>query len=234
MQIAICDDNKIERALLKTYCLRYLKESYVWEIAEYDSGESFLRDNKAQILLLDIEMDGMSGIAVKEKMRERRSETQILFITSHGENMPDAFGKNVSGFLEKPVTYDEFKKQMDRVMQDIAQLQKKICVQVVNGFRNIEIKNILYMEAKQKYVDVKTVDGTIAVMDRKGIGQWGQELEKYDFLSPHRSFLVNLSQVKKVDEMFVHMNNGDKIKLSRDKKQEVRRKFYHYLEKNAW
>ena len=234
MQIAICDDNKIERALLKTYCLRYLKESYVWEIAEYDSGESFLRDNKAQILLLDIEMDGMSGIAVKEKMREMRSETQILFITSHGENMPDAFGKNVSGFLEKPVTYDEFKKQMDRVMQDIAQLQKKICVQVVNGFRNIEIKNILYMEAKQKYVDVKTVDGTIAVMDRKGIGQWGQELEKYDFFSPHRSFLVNLSQVKKVDEMFVHMNNGDKIKLSRDKKQEVRRKFYLYLEKNAW
>ena len=54
------------------------------------------------------------------------------------------------------------------------------------------------------------------------------------FFSPHRSFLVNLSQVKKVDEMFVHMNNGDKIKLSRDKKQEVRRKFYLYLEKNAW
>ena len=111
-----------------------------------------------------------------------------MFITSHGENMPDAFGKNVSGFLEKPVTYDEFKKQMDRVMQDIAQLQKKICVQVVNGFRNIEIKNILYMEAKQKYVDVKTVDGTIAVMDRKGIGQWGQELEKYDFFFAAQKF----------------------------------------------
>ena len=82
MQIAICDDNKIERALLKTYCLRYLKESSVWEIAEYDSGESFLRDNKAQILLLDIEMDGMSGIAVKEKMRDAIGNADIVHYKS--------------------------------------------------------------------------------------------------------------------------------------------------------
>ena len=61
MRIAVCDDDKNAREVLKTYCGRFAAEFQIdCQVTEYASGEELLRDSSSDVLLLDVEMPGMA------------------------------------------------------------------------------------------------------------------------------------------------------------------------------
>lgn len=70
---------------------------------EYERGEDLLENLNADILLLDIKMDGLDGIEIKNILQHQKSRTGILFLSNYLEAIPEAFGRQVYGFLKKPV-----------------------------------------------------------------------------------------------------------------------------------
>ena len=103
MRIGICDDCEEDLISLKDICNQYGHT----DITLYHSGEELLADpnsSKLELLFLDIEMDGQSGLEVKDILEHTNAFTFIVFCTSHTECMMDAFGQNVISFLSKPFT----------------------------------------------------------------------------------------------------------------------------------
>ena len=85
-KIAICDDSAADQNFIKELTMRWAsKGRLALRIDTFPSAESFLfhyaEDKDYDILLLDIEMDGMDGISLAKKLRQDNDKIQILFIT---------------------------------------------------------------------------------------------------------------------------------------------------------
>ena len=115
IRIGICDDSDHDRHYLKSIIKNYFKGREIEpEIVEYGSGEEFFRKPDVEILFLDIEMNALDGIMVKNELQKLQAETRIVFTTSHNDLMRDAFGKQVFGFLVKRVSPKEVEKVFKR------------------------------------------------------------------------------------------------------------------------
>lgn len=115
IRIGICDDSDHDRHYLKSIIKNYFKGREIEpEIVEYGSGEEFFRKPDVEILFLDIEMNALDGIMVKNELQKLQAETRIVFTTSHNDLMRDAFGKQVFGFLVKRVSPKEVEKYLKR------------------------------------------------------------------------------------------------------------------------
>ena len=118
IRIGICDDSDHDRHYLKSIIKNYFK-------VEYGSGEEFFRKPDVEILFLDIEMNALDGIMVKNELQKLQAETRIVFTTSHNDLMRDAFGKQVFGFLVKRVSPKEVEKYLNAILKD---LEEENCV----------------------------------------------------------------------------------------------------------
>lgn len=59
------------------------------------------------------------------------------------------------------------------------------------------------------------------------------ELNPFDFIIPHRTYIVNMNYISAIDNKFVYINNGEKIKISRLKKKEFQEKFFSFIREKA-
>ncbi len=96
--IAICDDARKDRELLRGFLGRWAGErGHSLEISEFPSAESFLfsyaQEGNFHILLLDIEMGAMDGVAMAKKLRRDNDMVQIVFVTGYSDYIAEIYGK---------------------------------------------------------------------------------------------------------------------------------------------
>ncbi len=153
IKIAICDDEASSRELLERMCRAFFQKKEQLtktDIHAFASGEEVMTSGTDyDILLLDIEMPAQDGIVIKDDFETNRKQTRIIFTTSHQERVLEAFGKNVTGFLVKPIDETAFQNVMEKTLSDI-------CGPVLETEENgntfmIPMKRIKYIEAQDKY-----------------------------------------------------------------------------------
>lgn len=231
IRIGICDDSYRDRHHLKSIIKNYFKgREFEPEIVEYASGEDFFQKPDVEILFLDIEMDALNGIMVKNELQKLQAETRILFTTNYCKWMRDAFGKQVFGFLEKPVSPKELEKNLDEILKD---LEEEDCVLIKGAEKEtfVREKQILYIKAETKYCNI-ILENQDAMFSDKSIGEWAEELEERGFFLCHRSYLVNLYHLKKIDDGIL-LSNGEKIPVSRRLKTKVKEAYRDYIRQKA-
>lgn len=106
MKILICDDERDSAAQLKSLCLNFLEKAGISHTAQLSciNDASMIEAKEPDILFLDIEMPGRDGLSAKDALCEKDGKPLIIFVTSHREAMPKAFGRNVVNFITKPAT----------------------------------------------------------------------------------------------------------------------------------
>ena len=223
--IAICDGVKEERKRTLEYCKKYFaKAEETYEFFEYDSGESFLEQPLTDILLLDVKLKYIDGIRLKEVLQILRAKTRIIYISENEEYMEQAFGKNVFGFLRKPLVYMSFCEKMDMVKEDIQESRSYIyCKEMIDYeriYRKIYFRDIVYIEAQGHKSIIYTNRGNHCVICDKRISEWGKWYRDEGFVYCHRSYVVNLMHVVKI-EKDVELSSGIHIPLGRERRTEL-------------
>ena len=105
-KIAVCDDENI---VIDDIIEKLQSRRNEYEIVRYNSGDELLTAAlDFNILFLDIEMRGLSGMETAFKLREMNYDGIIIFLTSHTEFMPDAFKVKAFRFLNKPIDIEKF------------------------------------------------------------------------------------------------------------------------------
>lgn len=229
IEIAICDDEYWCREELRKYCEDYFEGTGLeYRILEYASAEALLAGSEADLLLLDIEMAGQDGIQLKERMQQERRETRILFVTSHGEAMAEAFGKSVFGFLQKPLECSRLQEKLSLVTEDIRRCRQYVMVEGNHEIRRIEQKKLLYVKAcgKYTYLYLKGEEGYL--FSERGIGEWKRKLDTRDFFQCHKSYLVNFLHVQSIREEIL-LADQIRIPLSRRMRRECKEQYRKYL-----
>lgn len=230
IKIGICDDEKIFREQVKKLLEQFLEKAGIkYELYEYESGIDFLEQREEiQLLILDIEMEGMSGIQLKDVL-QRTDDVKIIFVTSHVEGMSEAFGKNVYGFLEKPVDADKLEKYLARICDDLKE-ERIVVVKGVQGEIAVKEKDIFYFVSDNKYSRMVGKDGK-SFCDM-GLQQLEEALGEKSFFRCHKSYLVNLGNIADIKQG-IRLKNGESIPVSRRKVKELKDAYRDYIVRKA-
>lgn len=225
MIIGICDDDEIIREKIKGNCLSTI-EKYDYNIAlkEFSDGEEIFNEKTIpDILILDIEMKNMDGIAVKNRLQNKQETAFVIFVSSHDEMMADAYGLNVIGFVTK--------KYMDAQLPKILEVAIQLATKAVIIDGDIDSHDIVYISSDHVYNVLHLKDGNTRLVRISSKELEGQ-LERTDFVRVHREYLVNLEYVDEITERTISVK-GNSIPISTRLCADVKKKYLAYLNKNA-
>ncbi len=206
-----------------------------------DPGEAinYIKSTSFDILFLDVQMPEMTGFQMLKKFD--CIDFEIVFTTSHDEFAIEAFRINAANYLLKPVDEEELvnaieniKKIKDKEHNYLLKLlsnfnpqnefnNSKISIPFATGKEFLNTNEIIYCKSDNNYTDIYLTDSTTRLVS-KGLKYFEKELPSQMFYRPHNSYLINLNFVSKYhrnDGGYIEMINGDIIRISRNKKDDI-------------
>jgi DNA-binding LytR/AlgR family response regulator len=174
------------------------------ECANAMEAYNLLRDQPVDLLLLDIEMPGMTGIELTRNLQANRPV--IIFTTSKKEYAAEAFDLNVADYIVKPITPARFIQAIDKareILQSNSEQVKLsedefIFIRDSNIVRRLKLSDILYAEAMGDYVKLHTAQKFFAI--HSTMKEVEQRLPAPRFLRVHRSFIAAIDKIDTIQE----------------------------------
>lgn len=246
LQIAICDDEQTDLWESKTLISELLEEeNQEYHLEVFQTGEELINSStQYQLVFLDIAMEGTNGIGIGTKLRAKSKHTRIIFITNLQDYCYQAVNKvHAFAYLEKPVTREKLLPQLQEVLAEI-EVQKREPLREVKfeiteagngskerlGYQKFNVAEISYFEYINRRVRMKLEDEAFFFQGK--MVEVAERMKEYDFVLCHQSYLVNLSQVKRVKGYDVYLKNGEVLPLAQKKSVEFRSKLNEYLQRN--
>ena len=229
LKVVVCEDDSIISNDIKN---RILEVRPDYKVDIYNTGEELLLAKKNfDIVFLDIEMQGKDGMTVAKELRTTKFTGHIIFLTSHTEFMPDAFKVKAFRFLNKPVQMEKLKEAIVESEKEIL-TNKKIILIDYGVEVLVNISDILYIEAQKNKTTVFTPDE--AIETNYTLKYWLQELGTADFFQVHKSYMVSLRHIKKMDSDCIMLHGTDvSVPVSRRNTGAVKNAFFEYVKINA-
>ena len=223
-KIAVCDDSDADRQYVSNLVRRWAyRGEHEIELREFSSAESFLFDfsdeSDYDLLLLDIEMDGMDGVTMAKKVRAVSETVQIIFITGYSDYIADGYDVSALHYLMKPVDEGKLMSVLDRAAEKLAKNEKALCFETNDSIVRIPIYKIRYADVYGNYVTIHAAED---IKVRMTLGELAKELDQR-FLRVGRSFIVNLTKISRVSKTEIKLTDGSSIPLPRGAYESVNR-----------
>ena len=233
VKIAICDDEEKSVALHERIVKECLQSVGIGcEITTYTQSRNLLYDiiDDAffyDLILLDIEMPGISGMEMPQKIKGYLPNVRIIFVTSHTEYAIDAFELSIFRYVPK----NSLKTKLPAAVIDAAKLVEleagqEYTIQTANRMEKIPYKDIFYVQRDGKNASIVSSTGTSKV--RKSLQQVFEELDAPEFIFIDRGYIVNIIQIMKINDGIAILKNGEQLPISRSHLQEVKRQINQF------
>lgn len=204
MNCLIIDDNTIARTTLRQLTSQVKDLTVAGECASAMEAYNFLQTQPVDVLLLDIEMPGMSGLELTQHLGNNKGI--IIFTTSKKEYAVAAFELNVADYLVKPIMPARFIQAIDKARTLLESNRETIQVEAEtflfirdsNIVRRLSIDDILFVEAMGDYVKLHTPQKFYAI--HTTLKAVEERLPASRFLRVHRSYIVALSKIDTVQD----------------------------------
>ena len=211
MNCLIIDDNKMARTAMKQLAAQVEDLAVLGECSNAMEAYNLMQSQPVDVLFLDIEMPGMTGLELARHPGDKKPI--IVFTTSKKEYAVDAFELNVADYILKPVTPHRFLQALEKAREiyssnkvDVSIGENEFVFIRDNGIlKRLLIEDIHFLEAMGDYVKVFTqqkfhpIHTTLRNVEEK--------LPANKFLRVHRSYIVALNKIEKIEEGVIVINN---------------------------
>lgn len=222
LRIGICDDAAAARESLRLLCLGYFREEEPVFFA-FSGGQGFLgwqerHRRELDLLFLDIEMPGLSGMDTARKLRTMDRELPLVFVTGYADYVYQGYEVGAMGYLIKPVDRKALYALLGRVEEE--QRRKAPDYYVIRnseGLYRIPKREILYACSDRRLVSVVTADRTYAFYAK--LDDVARQLGP-DFLRIHQRYLVQTDRVEALEGSTLYIG-GAALPVSRSLRQSV-------------
>lgn len=206
----VVDDDKMSRLVIKKFIDKTDTLVMTHDLDNTQEAHDILLGesaNDVDIVFLDIEMPGMSGL---ELVKDLQHAYNVILVTSKKEYAIEAFEDSVADYLVKPVEYERFMKAVNKVKENlekekaIAEQEDHIYVKSDGKLYRLSYDNILFVEALADYVIFNTAAGKKHIVHHtmKGIEK---RLPESIFSRVHRSYIINRNKIDKIEDLQVHI-----------------------------
>ena len=206
----IIDDEEMARTLLEGMVKEYCPNVEILDTCkDLPTGIKSIRKNKPNLIFLDIEMPGHSGLELLDFFDEAEVDFSIIFVTAYNRYAIQAFKLSAVDYLLKPIDSEDlinaiqlFEKNRNKADFQIlknnlsSSKPKKIGLSSVSSISFVELDNILFFQADGAYTKIFMKDGK-SVVTSKSLKHFENMLaEASDFYRCHKSFIVNIKYIE--------------------------------------
>jgi len=235
----LVDDEKHGRENLAGILAKYCPDVLVLgEANSVESAITFIQNETPDLIFLDIEMPKANGFQLLEHLPEITFE--VIFVTAYDNYAIKAIRFSAADYILKPINYKEVKAAVEKVMQRLKQkvenermkvLQQnmyqpenpRIGLPTGDRIEFVEVKNIIHCKGEGNYTHIY-MEGQKRLLVAKTLVEFEELLTEYSFVRTHKSHLVNLKHVSaylKTDGGMLQLSSGEKVAISRRRKDEV-------------
>ena len=201
MRILFCDDDSDILTQLQDYVAEYFAHigGFLPEYEAYTSGELLLENEKsADIVFLDVEMPGLSGIHVGAELKKRNPSCKIFIVTSYPDYLDEAMRFQVFRYLSKPIDKNRlFRNLKDAIYQHTMETREYPVI-TESGMVVLRADEILCVEATQRKCLLHTTRGIY--VSNETMEYWKKTLSLACFYATHKSFIINMRYVCEIQK----------------------------------
>jgi len=237
LKVALCDDDLV----VETQVRAFLEKEEAERGGEIEillsvkrSGEELLFDFRPglyDLLLLDIMMEGMSGVETLSRIRESDSDLTVAFITSSKDYALDGYRLKAVRYLEKPLTKEGISELIDISLSKKRE-QPSLTVRPRGTAENVALCDIEYISQNAHTVEIHLRDHGVTAFTGR-LDEIEEDIKKaagatdgkvfsrgngFSFVRSHKSFIANLDWVDDIDQEFCifRMECGDPVHIRRE------------------
>ena len=166
---------------------------------------------KPEVVFLDIEIKGANGLECAKIIADMEPKTKIIFATAHAEYRSDAFEVYAFDYLVKPFPIERVNQTLDRIrelsappkndeLDKIVKYEKGLDKLLVKGKESlsfIDIKDIILIQRENSTTVIYTKNDSFTTS--ASLTEIETKLDPEQFMRSHKSYLINLSQIKKIE-----------------------------------
>lgn len=239
MHIAIADDRAEDLQMAEDYLLRYLSSRHPevmndLSIATFKNAEELLSvfdPGRFDLLLLDIYMDKMTGMEAAEAVRMKDERVPIVFLTTSQDHLLEGYRVFASGYLMKPLAENsgDFNHTLDHVFRGMMTSERTVTVPVEGREIAIPLRKIVYVEVGAPHtLSFHLVDETVQA--RLAYARVLDLLSGDSrFIECHHRIIINMEQVRRMDDDEFIMKEGSRVPISVRRKKETKTAYVHYM-----
>lgn len=209
----IIDDEPLARMIVKEYLQKYREIELLQECNDGFEGLKAVQQHQPDLLFLDIQMPKINGFEMLELVDQPPA---VIFTTAFDEYAIKAFESHAVDYLLKPFSQERFDKAIQKMLEQRSTVSppkvteplldaaaqtppqnQRIVVKNGSKIKIIPVEDVYYLEAADDYVKVHTREG--AFLKNKTMNHFEQTLDKALFVRTHRSCIVNIHQITRID-----------------------------------
>jgi len=231
MRIIIIDDEPLARSLLAEMLSDEQGIEIVAECNDGFEGMKAIQEYQPDLIFLDIQMPKITGFELLELLD---NPPQVIFTTAYDEYALKAFEVNALDYLMKPISPERLKKALEKVemklkapvknplfegkVPQLPEQAQRIVVKDAGNIKIIPLADVLYLEAADDYVKINITEKYF--LKHQTMGNFEQQLPAHQFVRIHRSYIVNIQHIHKVElyekeQYCVILRNNAKLPVSR-------------------
>ena len=201
------DDEPPALSILRHFCAQLNSVELRETFTQPEQAQTFLDQNPVDLLFLDINMPGVSGLDFYRTQTESAAETSppmVIFTTAYADYAVDGFTLNAVDYLLKPFTFGRFRQAIDKAVayQKLRQpnppTNEFISIRAGYTLHQVALSAILYVEGLDDYVKVFRHSSPHPLVSRLTMKAIQQKLPAPDFVRVHRSFIIARNRVEAV------------------------------------
>lgn len=211
IKVILIDDESGIRTLLRKIIEHNEGFEIVGESDNCEGAITLFHKTKPEVVFLDIEMNGTSGLDCAKIITDLDPKTKIIFATAHSQYMSDAFELYAYDYLIKPFNIDRVNQTLDRIksMSEVSSHDQfvkivkyergldKLLVKGKESMSFIDIKDIILVQRENSSTVIYTNQDSFTTS--LSISDIEMKLDPEQFLRSHKSYLINISQIKKIE-----------------------------------
>lgn len=245
MRLAICDDDMLEReaitALLETYTNGHPEVEFDPARDVYRNGTELLfgleasrkQNRPYDSLLLDVLMPGISGIEVAREIRSADEKVEIVFLTSSPEFAVDSYAVRANYYLLKPATEETLYPILDKLLEKLNRHEEALVIRSSQSIYSLPYASIEFLEVNHKILFFHMTGGAVKEVRAKLSDYADLLLTRPEFAQIHRSYIVNLDNMRELTAHEFTTRSGDVLPVARGLAKDVREAFVGRLFKSA-
>ena len=231
IKIAIVDDDSQMLSIVENNIKEIPKcreDVAIFKFKNAQDALDYLEKNEVfDIVISDIEMEGIQGIEFGEIVRKKHPDIFLIFLTAFPHYAVKSYAINAHQYVLKEEMEERLSKVVMEIVEQLGAKQKKYR-NVIKGneIKKLDYDDILYIRKvkEAKYIQYMTMHGEY--QERISLEQILEELGEAEFMMIERGFIVNITHIDSVKGRTILLDNGEQLSISRGRYTEVRERLH--------
>lgn len=235
IKVALCDDDAKALPVIAGAAESAFQEKGIYtDIRRFNSGKALLQameQTRFHIVLLDIEMPGMDGIAVGKRLRELGDGTHIVYVSEAESRVFESFLVQPLGFVRKSNFLNDIAAVVELYVKTCSQDERGdyLEFQTRSGLLTLKSRQIRYIEGSRNY-QLLYLEGQKEPTEVKmTMDKLEEATRTHSFIRIHKGYLVNYRCIQRISASAVTLLDGTQLPIGRSKAAEVKSKYLSIL-----